>query len=860
MQYISKNESLGFSFFSIEKAAKKFNIDMNSVPISIKIFIENVLRNFPNDEESVKNLLNWQNTAGLKEINYKPSRVLMQDFTGVPAIVDLASMRDAVKNNNQDPSVVNPKVDVHLIIDHSVQVDSYKTQDSIKTNVKKEMERNIERYEFLRWGQNAFKNLYIIPPNKGICHQINIEHLANIVSKDSKESNEVVYPDTLVGTDSHTTMVNALCTFGWGVGGIEAESVMLGRSIAMLIPHIVGFKLNNKLQQGVTSTDLVLTITKILREKKVVQKFVEFYGDGLNSLSLEDRATIANMAPECGCTVSMFPVDNETIKYLYNTGRDEKAIKLAEEYAKSQGLWSSNSIDYKEKIELDLSSIEPVVAGPKRPQDMIFLRDVAESLGDHKFNRNELHDGAIVIGAITSCTNTSNPNVMIAAGILAKKAVEKGLSTKPWVKTSIAPGSQVVTNYLEKSGLLYYLNKLGFNIVAYGCTTCIGNSGPLNDEVEQFLKSQPVRLASVLSGNRNFEGRVHPNVKLNYLASPPLVVAYSIAGSAMINLERDPIGTDPEGKNVYLKDIWPSNDEIANIRNQNVTRESFIEKYSKINHGGKDWDSLAPKNSTLTYPWRDSSSYIRKAPYFDMVNNVQYSPYKNFSLQNARILAILGDSVTTDHISPAGSIPVHTPAAKYLQNLGIDKLEFNSYGSRRGNHEVMTRGTFANIRIQNTMTPHIEGGYTIHYPSKAELSIYDAAQRYITEKIPLVVFAGKDYGMGSSRDWAAKGTMLLGVKAVIAESFERIHQSNLIGMGVLPLVYKDNPPTLLGDEIISLESEELKPKAEFKCHVQQANGDKISIPLECCINTEIELDYIINNGLLNSVVKDFMKE
>ncbi len=860
MLYLKRTNQ--FSYYSINEAAKKFGCDTYKLPISIKILLENVIRNFSNKEEYIKDLLNWQKNSNEKEIQFKPSRVLMQDFTGVPALVDLASMRDAVHLRDGDSTKVNPKVPVDLIIDHSIQVDDFGSDKSIIHNMNLEMQRNMERYEFLKWSQDAFTNLRIIPPGKGICHQVNIEFLSKVIAK-NKDNNEIIaYPDTLVGTDSHTTMVNCLCVLGWGVGGIEAESVMLGRSISMLIPEVIGVRLVNKLREGVTATDLVLNITKLLREKKVVQKFVEFYGPGLQNLSLEDRGTISNMAPECGSTVSIFPIDEQTIKYLHNTGRSEEQIRFVEEYAKIQGLWSQNKyIKFSDSIEIDLSSINPTVAGPKRPQDMLLLKNVPYTISEKIDSKREkhtdkLHDGSVVIAAITSCTNTSNPSVMISAGLLAKNAINKGLKVKKWTKTSFAPGSQIVTQYLINANLKQYLDQLGFNLVGYGCTTCIGNSGPLHHEAEE--EASNFKFASVLSGNRNFEGRVHPHVKFNYLASPPLVVAYAIAGSVTIDIEKEPLGIGYNDSPIYLKDIWPSDEEIQNIVNNSLNRNLFIERYAKISEGGKEWESLGSKNTKTTYQWKENSSYIVKAPYFDIIQKNKIKQGSKFSINNSRILCVFGDSITTDHISPAGAINKNSPAAIYLSESNIEHQNFNSYGSRRGNHEVMVRGTFANTRIKNLMTNGKEGGYTMHQPSGEEMFIFDAAMKYKETNTDLIVIGGKDYGMGSSRDWAAKGTMLLGVKAVIAESFERIHKSNLIGMGVLPLKFESSRMNFKGNEVLSIIIPSLEPNADADCKVLFPDETCLSIKLKCCIDTFNELEYFSKGGILNSVMNDFL--
>ncbi|MDN5248169.1 MAG: aconitate hydratase AcnA [Wolbachia endosymbiont of Tyrophagus putrescentiae] len=835
----------GYNYFSLNVAGKFLGVDIAKLPCSLKILLENLLRNKNVNLDDIKILANCVNKHVKHEISYKPARVLMQDFTGVPAIVDLASMRSYVQKNGGNPCKINPSVPVDLVIDHSVQVDSYGNNYAFSRNVELEVKRNLERYRFLRWGESSFTNLRVVPPGTGICHQVNLEYLACVVCAD----NGVVYPDTVVGTDSHTTMINGLSVLGWGVGGIEAESVMLGQSISMVIPEVIGFKLTGKLSEGVTATDLVLTVTNILRTKGVVGKFVEFYGSGLNNLSIADRATIANMAPEYGATCGFFPIDQKTLDYLHLTGRPKELIELVEVYAKKQGLWhTGEELAFFDKLELDLSSIEPVMAGPKRPQDKIFLSQVVESFS-RSFPTVEvkksdvLQDGSVVIAAITSCTNTSNPNVMIAAGLVARNAAKLGLRSKPWVKTSLAPGSKVVTEYLEKSGLQENLDALGFNLVGYGCTTCIGNSGPLNQDIENDIKSKDLTVAAVLSGNRNFEGRVHPLVKANYLASPPLVIAYALAGTVKIDLTKDPICQDENGNYVYLKDIWPTNREIEDYVNKVVTREMFMQKYSDVFLG---WQEIECEESEI-YNWDASSTYIQNPPYFD--NSSSES-----DIEDAQILAILGDSVTTDHISPAGDIALNSPAGIYLKELGVEPKDFNSYGSRRGNHNVMMRGTFANIRIKNEMVD-IEGGYTKHIPSGEVMPIFDAAMRYKESNAPLVIIAGKEYGTGSSRDWAAKGTLLLGVKAVIAESFERIHRSNLVGMGVLPLVFQGgiNRKMFEGNETISITGK-VMPHANLECRVRRKDNSEQLFQLKCCVETLIEVEYLKNGGVLSYIL------
>ncbi|BAO99335.1 aconitate hydratase AcnA [Wolbachia endosymbiont of Cimex lectularius] len=846
-----------YSYFSLSAAGRFLGIDLTKLTCSLKVLLENLLRNEDGANvklDDIKTLASCVEKHVDHEISYKPARVLMQDFTGVPAIVDLASMRSYMKKSGGDPSKINPSVPVDLVIDHSVQVDSYASASAFGKNVELEVKRNLERYQFLKWGESSFTNFRVVPPGTGICHQVNIEYLARVVCND----NGVVYPDTLVGTDSHTTMVNSLSVLGWGVGGIEAESVMLDQPISMVIPEVIGFKLIGKLPEGVTATDLVLTVTNILRTKGVVGKFVEFYGDGLDYLSVADRATIANMAPEYGATCGFFPIDQKTLDYLSLTGRPEELIKLVEIYAKEQGLWrSSDELAFFDVLELDLSSVEPVMAGPKRPQDKVFLSQVAESFST-SFSISEskesdvLQDGSVVIAAITSCTNTSNPSVMIAAGLVARNAIKLGIKSKPWVKTSLAPGSQVVTEYLEKSGLQQDLNALGFNLVGYGCTTCIGNSGPLNKNIENDIKSKNLTVAAVLSGNRNFEGRIHPLVKANYLASPPLVIVYALAGTVQIDLAKDPICKDKDGNDVYLKDICPTNSEIEDCVKNVVTREMFIQKYENVFSGDEHWQKIKCEKSEI-YNWNTESTYIQNPPYFD---NLSMENDKNnvVDMKGVRILAMFGDSVTTDHISPAGNIASNSPAGIYLKGLGIEPQDFNSYGSRRGNHNVMMRGTFANIRIRNEMVSN-EGGYTKHIPSQETMSIFDAAMRYKEEAVPLVVVAGKEYGTGSSRDWAAKGTALLGIKAVIAESFERIHRSNLVGMGVLPLAFQDGVTRKIfdGSEIISIKGK-IVPNGNLEFIIKRKDNSEQSIQLKCCVQTATEMKYLMSGGVLSYIL------
>ena len=783
-----------YNIYSLAEAEKNGLDGISKLPKSLKVLLENLLRyedNHTVKRDQIDAIKNWlKNKKSDKEIAYRPARVLLQDYTGIPAIADLSAMREAVKEKGKDPKKINPLSQVDLVIDHSVQIDVAGTKQSFEKNVEIEFQRNGERYSFLKWGQQAFNNLRIVPPGTGICHQVNLEYLSKVVWT-SKVNNEIfAFPDTLVGTDSHTTMVNGLSVLGWGVGGIEAEAGMLGQPISMLIPEVIGFKFTNKLPEGTTATDLVLTVVKMLRDKKVVEKFVEFYGPGLKNLTLADRATIGNMAPEYGATCGFFPIDEETIKYLNFSGRDKETVDLVEAYAKEQGLWASDDIVFTDTLSLDLSTVVPTISGPKRPQDKILLteskknfeitlkefakRDRPKSVKVEDLNYN-LTDGDVVIAAITSCTNTSNPNVLIAAGLLAKKAVEKGLIAKPWVKTSLAPGSQVVTDYLNKAGLSEYLDKLGFNLVGYGCTTCIGNSGPLPEKIVNAVKDNDLYVSAVLSGNRNFEGRINPSVKANYLASPPLVVAYAIAGTANFDLYKDPLGKDKNGKEVYLRDIWPSNKEIEETLAKSLNADMFVKRYSNVSTGPKEWQKIQTTQSSI-YDWDEGSTYVKKPPFFD---NLPEKPEGFFPIKNARLLLLLGDSITTDHISPAGSIQKNGPTGDYFMKHQILQKDFNSYGARRGNHEVMTRGTFGNIRIKNEMVSGKEGGLTILYPDNKEMSVFEASVEYQKRKVSLIVVAGKEYGTGSSRDWAAKGTKLLGVKAVIAESFERIHRSKI---------------------------------------------------------------------------------
>ncbi len=859
-----------FKYFDLSKVAKQFDINLYKIPISIKVILENLLRN--EDGENISKDMISNVFTSLKETNKRnkkieiaffPTRVLMQDFTGVPAVADLAAMRNALKLRGIEPKKINPLSRVDLVIDHSVMVDNYKNNNALDENVKKEFDRNKERYEFLKWGQSSFDNFFLVPPGAGICHQVNLENIAKTIWLKKINNQNYLFPDSVVGTDSHTTMVNSLSVLGWGVGGIEAEAAMLGQAISMNIPEVIGFELKGSLKEGITATDLVLSITKILRDKGVVGKFVEFYGNGLKNLSLADRATISNMAPEYGATCGFFPTDEETINYLKLTGKDDKHLNIVEQYSKKQTLWADVDYapEYSDKILLDLDKIEPSIAGPKRPQDKILLKDVPTEFSkvdnNQNVNDNKLKTGDIVIAAITSCTNTSNPNVMIAAGLLAKKAIDLGLKVKPWVKTSLAPGSKVVSDYLNKAGLTEHLDALGFNTVGYGCTTCIGNSGPLDNWVSDEIELNNLTVCSVLSGNRNFEGRVHQEVKANFLASPPLVVAYAIAGNININLTTDSLGQSKTGENIFLKDLWPSNSEINKTLGLCLTPDMFKERYKEIYKGDDYWKSINNSQDT-TYDWKDTSTYIKHPPFFDKKNDFEVKDIKD-----ARILALLGDSVTTDHISPAGSIKEDSPAGLYLTDRQINSKNFNSYGSRRGNHEIMMRGTFANIRIKNQILENVEGGFTKSFISNTQMPIYDAAQEYIKNDIDTVIIAGKEYGTGSSRDWAAKGTRLLGVKAVIAESFERIHRSNLIGMGVLPLEFTNNYNktnlNITGEEKISISGlSELKPGLTLMCDINSKESKNIE--LRCRIDTNKELEYYKAGGILNYVLNEIISE
>ncbi len=872
-------DSKDFKYYSLPEAEKNGLDGITKLPKSLKVLLENLLR-YEDDlsvtKSQIEAIKNWLKTKKSKtEIAYRPARVLLQDYTGIPAVADLAAMREAVKDKNKDPNTINPLSAVDLVIDHSVQVDQSAKADSFEKNVDIEFERNGERYSFLKWGQQAFDNFRIVPPGTGICHQVNLEYLSKVVWSEEFEGDKYLFPDTLVGTDSHTTMVNGLSVLGWGVGGIEAEAGMLGQPISMLIPEVIGFEMKNKMPEGTTATDLVLTVVKMLRDKGVVGKFVEFYGEGLKNLTLADRATIANMAPEYGATCGFFPIDEETLKYLKFSGRDQHTVNVVEKYAKEQGLWASNEIVFTDIISLDMSTVVPTISGPKRPQDKVLLTDATGSFQkvlQEATNKNEksiskvsntdyeIKDGSILIAAITSCTNTSNPNVLIGAGLLAKKAIEKGLQVKPWVKTSLAPGSQVVTDYLAKAGLNTYLDQLGFNLVGYGCTTCIGNSGPLPENIVEAIQKENIYAVSVLSGNRNFEGRISPHIKANYLASPPLVVAYAIAGHMEVDLYKDPLGKDKDGKDVFLKDIWPSNKEIEETLKDSLNAEMFIQRYSNVSDGPTQWQKIKTDNSSI-YNWDEGSTYVKKPPFFDSLPD---KPEGFKEIKDARPLLILGDMVTTDHISPAGSIQKDSPTGEYFMEHQILPKDYNSYGSRRGNHEVMMRGTFANIRIRNEMAPGTEGGFTKLYPEEKVLPIYDAVVEYKKRGTDLVVIGGKEYGTGSSRDWAAKGTKLLGIKAVIVESFERIHRSNLIGMGILPLQFIDDVNRknlkLIGSELISILNIEkgVNPSDEVTVEIKYASGEIKKIKTLCRIDTKNELEYYKNGGILQYVLRNMI--
>ena len=868
-----------YKYYSLKKAENNGLGGISKLPKSLKVLLENLLR-YEDDLSVNKNQINaikdWlKSRKSNTEIAYRPARVLLQDYTGIPAVADLAAMREAVKNKNKDPNTINPLSAVDLVIDHSVQVDQSAKSDSFEKNVDIEFERNGERYSFLKWGQQAFNNFRIVPPGTGICHQVNLEYLSKVVWSEEFEGDKYLFPDTLVGTDSHTTMVNGLSVLGWGVGGIEAEAGMLGQPISMLIPEVIGFEVKNKMPEGTTATDLVLTVVKMLRDKGVVGKFVEFYGEGLKNLTLADRATIANMAPEYGATCGFFPIDDETLKYLKFSGRDQHTVDVVKHYAKEQGLWASEGIEFTDTISLDMSTVVPTISGPKRPQDKVLLTDAPTSFKkvledatnkkDHSVSKvsntdYEIKDGSILIAAITSCTNTSNPNVLIGAGLLAKKAVELGLDVKPWVKTSLAPGSQVVTDYLEKAGLNTYLDKLGFNLVGYGCTTCIGNSGPLPENIVEAIQKENIYAVSVLSGNRNFEGRISPHIKANYLASPPLVVAYALAGHMEVDFYKEALGKDKEGNDIYLKDIWPTNKEIEDTLKKSLNAEMFIERYSNVSEGPSQWQKIKTEKSSI-YNWDEESTYVKKPPFFD---NLSDEPEGFKEIKEARPLLILGDMVTTDHISPAGNIQKESPTGEYFMEHQILPKDYNSYGSRRGNHEVMMRGTFANIRIRNEMAPGTEGGFTKLYPEEKVMPVYDAVVEYKKRGTDLVVIGGKEYGTGSSRDWAAKGTKLLGVRAVIAESFERIHRSNLIGMGILPLQFTNDVNrknlNLIGSELISvLEVEKgINPSDEVIIEIKYASGDIKKVKTLCRIDTKNELEYYKNGGILQYVLRNMI--
>ena len=868
-----------YKYYSLAEAEKNGLDGISKLPKSLKVLLENLLR-YEDDlsvtKSQIEAIKEWLKTKkSLTEIAYRPARVLLQDYTGIPAVADLAAMREAVKEKNKDPNTINPLSAVDLVIDHSVQVDKSAKSDSFEKNVDIEFKRNGERYSFLKWGQQAFNNFRIVPPGTGICHQVNLEYLSKVVWSEKFQDEDYLFPDTLVGTDSHTTMVNGLSVLGWGVGGIEAEAGMLGQPISMLIPEVIGFEVINKMPEGTTATDLVLTVVKMLRDKGVVGKFVEFYGEGLKNLTLADRATIANMAPEYGATCGFFPIDEETLKYLRFSGRDESTVNIVEKYAKEQGLWANDQVEFTDTVSLDMSTVVPTISGPKRPQDKVLLTDAStgfKKVFEDATNRKKQHvskvsgtdyeikDGSILIAAITSCTNTSNPNVLIGAGLLAKKAVELGLQTKPWVKTSLAPGSQVVTDYLAKAGLNIFLDKLGFNLVGYGCTTCIGNSGPLPEEIVKAIDKENIYAVSVLSGNRNFEGRISPHIKANYLASPPLVVAYALAGHMEFDLYKEPLGKSKDGKDIFLKDIWPSNKEIEDTLRESLNAEMFVKRYSNVSEGPKQWQEIKTENTSI-YNWDSGSTYVKKPPFFE---NLPDQPEGFKPIEDARPLLILGDMVTTDHISPAGNIQKESPTGEYFMEHQILPTDYNSYGSRRGNHEVMMRGTFANIRIRNEMAPGTEGGFTKLYPEEKVMPVYSAVEEYKKRGTDLVVIGGKEYGTGSSRDWAAKGTKLLGVKVVIAESFERIHRSNLIGMGVLPLQFTEGNDRLnlklIGSELITvLQIEEgINASDHVQVEIKYASGDIKKIKTLCRIDTKNELEYYKNGGILQYVLRNMI--
>jgi aconitate hydratase len=886
---VGDQEYIIYRLDALEKAGLT---DLKRLPFSIRVVLEAALRQC-NDNEitqiDVKNIAAWTPTGVRPGIPFLPARVIMQDFTGVPAVVDLAAMRSAVARLGGDPKTINPLVPVDLVIDHSIQVDFFATADALTRNTEIEFQRNRERYEFLKWGQKAFRNFRVVPPMTGIVHQVNLEYLADVVMTKQDEGETFAFPDTLVGTDSHTTMINGLGVVGWGVGGIEAEAVMLGQPMDMLLPDVIGFKLYGKLRDGVTATDLVLTVTQMLRGKGVVDKFVEFFGEGLNSMSLTDRATIANMAPEYGATIGYFPVDAETLRYMRLTGRSEEVIARTEAYMRAQGLFHEPGMpepEYTDTLELDLASVVPSLAGPKRPQDRVALSDLKSTFEsaltapvsergyaltpealtrEAVFGTNggtqKMKHGAVVIAAITSCTNTSNPSVLLAAGLLAKKAIEKGLNVKPYVKTSLAPGSRVVTEYLKKAGLIDPLSQLGFNVIAYGCTTCIGNSGPLPGEVAKAVTGSDLVAAAVISGNRNFEGRVHPLVKANYLASPPLVVAYALAGTVDIDLNNEPLGTGSDGSPVYLKDLWPSQQEINEAIAASVKAEMFKEKYADVFSGSDMWQEIRIKEGDL-FEWSEESTYIHHPPYFQTLI-LDVPPAQE--IKGARLLGMFGDSITTDHISPAGNIAADSPAGKFLQERGVQPKDFNQYGTRRGNDLVMARGTFANIRLKNLMVAPREGNWTKHQPSGVEMSIFDAAMKYQADGVPTIVLAGKEYGTGSSRDWAAKGPMLQGVKAVIAESFERIHRSNLVGMGILPLKFIEGQNAqslgLTGEEVFAIEglSDSMAPKSVVKVIAKKVDGSLVEFTATALLNTTVEVNYYRNGGILHTVLRNLVK-
>jgi len=878
--------SVEFEYFSLENAEKSGAGEVSKLPFSLKVMLENLLR-FEDGQtvsaDDIGALVSSPAARRLeKEIAFRPARVLMQDFTGVPAIVDLATMRDVIKQMGGDPKRINPLQQVDLIIDHSVQVDQYGSPAAFAFNADRELERNRERYVFLKWGQKAFQNCHVVPPDVGICHQVNLEYIAKTVFVEHRSGRPRAYPDTLVGTDSHTTMINGLGVVGWGVGGIEAEGAMLGQPLSMLIPQVVGFKLSGRMREGTTATDVVLTVTQMLRTKGVVGKFVEFYGPGLSSLSLADRATIGNMAPEYGATIGFFPIDSETLNYLKLTGREPSHIELVETYAKAQGLFRTETTAdpiFNDTLELDLTSVEPSLAGPRRPQDRVPLKKAKQAFREalpsmaakqtknvssvkvsDNGNQYSVGDGSVVIAAITSCTNTSNPSVMLAAGLLAKKAVERGLTVQPWVKTSLAPGSRVVSDYLKETGLMLYLEKLRFHLVGYGCTTCIGNSGPLPEPVASAVKDNGLVVVAVLSGNRNFEGRINPLVRANYLASPPLVVAYALAGKMDIDLETEPLGSDKSGKPVYLRDVWPTQKEVMEAINSSIRAEMFLKAYEESLEGDQRWKMIDAPSGEL-FQWDPSSTYVKRPPYFENMSRNAPPPR---DIGAARVLAVLGDSVTTDHISPAGSIAIDSPAGQYLIEHGVAPKDFNSYGARRGNHEVMMRGTFANVRLRNQMAPGTEGGWTIHLPDKTQTTIYEAAMQYRNEGVPLVVLAGKEYGSGSSRDWAAKGPRLLGIEAVIAESFERIHRSNLVGMGVLPLQFRagENAATLglTGFETFDIDgvARGIEPGMLVRVRARAENGKEKTFQAVTRIDTPYEVQYYQHGGILQYVLRQLI--